>query len=56
MKILISALAILVLVPLVTFAQFNISGDVTPSGMLRISDASLIDLPFRLGNISVDYA
>ncbi len=56
MKILISALAILVLVPLATFAQFNISGDVTPSGMLRISDASLIDLPFRLGNISVDYA
>jgi len=56
MKKLKSALSMLVLVPLVTLAQFNISGDVTPSGMLRLSDASLIDLPFRLGNISVDYA
>ena len=56
MKTLISSLGLLMVVPLLTFAQFNISGDLTPSGMLRISDASLIDLPFRLGNISVDYA
>jgi hypothetical protein len=45
----------MVLIPLAIYAQLDISGDLTPSGMLRISDASLIDLPFRLGNISVDY-
>ncbi|MBT4034074.1 MAG: hypothetical protein HOB84_15455 [Candidatus Marinimicrobia bacterium] len=56
MKKLISAIIIMALIPLATYAQFNISGDLTPSGMLRISDASLIDLPFRLGNISLDYA
>ena len=56
MKKLTSSLIILVLLPLVTFAQLNVSGDLTPSGMLRLSDASLIDLPFRLGNISLDYA
>jgi len=56
MKKLISVLLILAMIPLAALAQFNISGDLTPSGMLRINDASLIDLPFRLGNISVDYA
>ena len=56
MKKLLSAISILVLLPISILAQFNVSGDLTPSGMLRISDGSLIDLPFRLGNISVDYA
>ena len=54
-----SAIVILVLIPLVALAQFNISGDVTPSAMFRISSedrGDLIDLPFRLGNFAVDYA
>jgi len=34
----------------------NISGEINPTVMLRISDASLIDLPFRLGDISVSSA
>ncbi|NQV40823.1 MAG: hypothetical protein HQ506_00585 [Candidatus Marinimicrobia bacterium] len=55
MKKLIFVPTILVLIPMAIFAQLDISGDLTPSGMLRISDASLIDLPFRLGNIAVDY-
>ncbi len=56
MKKLIPAIISLVLIPLTAMTQFNVSGDLTPAGMLRISDASLIDLPFRLGNLSVDYA
>ena len=56
MKKLIPAIFLMVLVPLASFGQFNFSGDLTPSGMLRISDGSLIDLPFRLGSIEVDYA
>ena len=56
MKKLLPFIFILVLTPLVSLAQFNISGELTPGSMLRISDGSLIDLPFRLGNISLDYA
>lgn len=56
MKKTISAFAVLVLIPLITFAQFNISGDLTPSRMFRLSNGELIDLPFRLGNIGIDYA
>ncbi len=56
MKKLTPLIIFLLLVPLTISAQFNFSGDFFPSGMLRLSDASLIDLPFRLGNISVDYA
>lgn len=52
----ISVMAILLLVPLVIFAQLNISGELTPSAMFRLSDGSQIDLPFRPGNLSVDYA
>lgn len=44
------------LLPLLVFAQLGISGDVTPSSMLRISDASLINLPFRLADFTLDYA
>ena len=56
MKKIIPAIFLMVLVPLASFGQFNFSGDLAPSGMLRISDGSLIDLPFRLGSIEVDYA
>jgi len=56
MKQLTHVIILLALIPLAVFAQFNISGDLTPAGMFRISNAALIDLPFRLGNISVDYA
>ncbi|MCF7825813.1 MAG: hypothetical protein K9M55_04130 [Candidatus Marinimicrobia bacterium] len=56
MKNLIPSIFVVALLPLTTFGQLDISGDLTPSGMLRISDASLIDLPFRLANLSVDYA
>jgi len=56
MKILIRTILFMALLPLSMFGQFYISGDLTPSAMFRISDASIINLPFRVGNLSVDYA
>jgi hypothetical protein len=44
------------LIPLVIFGQLSVSGEFTPSAMLRISDGSLINLPFRLGHLNVNYA
>jgi len=56
MKKLFTLILFLGLFPLSILAQLNISGELTPSAMLRVSDGSLIDLPFRLGKISVGYA
>jgi hypothetical protein len=44
------------MLPQFTYGQLSISGEITPTAMFRISNGSLIDLPFRLGNISVNYA
>ncbi|MCF6238180.1 MAG: hypothetical protein L3J79_05095 [Candidatus Marinimicrobia bacterium] len=44
------------LLPLLGFGQLSITGDITPNAMFRISDGSLINLPFRLGSITVDYS
>ncbi|NQV15783.1 hypothetical protein HQ531_10035 [bacterium] len=38
------------------FGQFNLSGEIMPGAMFRISNAELIDLPFRLGNVSLNYS
>ncbi|MCF7823533.1 MAG: hypothetical protein K9N35_05115 [Candidatus Marinimicrobia bacterium] len=51
-----SRLALLVLLPFTLLGQLNISGEVSPSAMIRISDGSIIDLPFRPFSLSVDYA
>lgn len=55
-KFKISILTLLLLLPLVGFGQIGISGDVTPSIMLRISDGSLINLPFRVGDLTLGYS
>ncbi len=44
------------LLPQLIFGQLSVSGEITPNAMFRISDGSLINLPFRLGNISLNYA
>jgi len=37
-------------------AQMMISGELTPSAMFRLSNGELIDLPFRVGSINLNYA
>ncbi len=49
-------LPFIILLPLGLSGQINLSGEVTPGAMLRISDGSLIDLPFRVGTLSAGYA
>ncbi|MEA3286397.1 MAG: hypothetical protein U9Q77_03350 [Candidatus Marinimicrobia bacterium] len=55
-KLLLVLIFLNLLLPQLIFSQLSISGDITPTGMFRLSDASLIDLPFRLGNINVRYS
>jgi len=55
-KQLLNLALLLLLLPQAGFSQLSISGEITPNAMFRISDATLIDLPFRLGNISLNYA
>jgi len=45
-----------IILPGLILGQINVSGELTPLAMLRISDGSLLDLPFRLGHLKVDYA
>ncbi len=55
-KVLAVQLFLFLMLPQLSFAQLSVSGDITPSAMLRIGDGSLINLPFRMGNIAVDYS
>ena len=50
------SVALLMLLPTLMMAQIGVTGDITPAAMFRVSDGSLIDLPFRLGNVMVNYA
>lgn len=52
----IRSLLLFILLFQVGFGQFNYSGEITPNALIRISDAGLIDLPFRLGNIELNYS
>lgn len=49
-------LSLFFMLPLGLDAQVSVTGEVSPAVMLRIKDASPIDLPFRLGTINLDYA
>ena len=44
------------LIPMLLFAQFNYSGSVTPTYLMRISDGTEISLPFRLADLQLGYA
>jgi len=47
---------ILLLLPLITFAQVQYSGTVSPTYLMRISDGSEIFLPFRLAELQLGYS
>lgn len=47
---------ILLVLPTLLMGQLYVSGNLTPSIMLRISDGSLINLPYRLGDLTLNYA
>lgn len=49
-------LTTLLLIPILGMGQIGISGNFTPSIMLRISDGSLINLPFRAGDLTLSYS
>ncbi len=55
-KIFTLLLPIMLLLPFGLLGQVNFSGELTPGAMLRINDGSLIDLPFRVGTVTLDYA
>lgn len=47
---------ILLLLPLIVFAQVQYSGSVSPTYLMRISDGSEISLPFRLADLQLNYS
>ena len=47
---------ILLLLPLLAFAQVQYSGSVSPTYLMRISDGSEISLPFRLAELQLGYS
>lgn len=49
-------LAAVLLIPLSGFGRLGITGDITPNIMLRVSDGSLINLPFRVGDLTLRYS
>jgi len=55
-KVFIFSCALLALLAGSSFGQLDVSGKLTPSAMVRVSDGSLIDLPFRLGNLNLNYS
>jgi len=47
---------ILLLLPLIIFAQVQYSGSLSPTYLMRISDGSEISLPFRLAELQLGYS
>ncbi len=47
---------ILILLPIIVFAQVQYSGSISPTYLMRISDGSEISLPFRLADLQLNYA
>jgi len=47
---------ILLLLPLLAFAQVQYSGSISPTYLMRISDGSEISLPFRLAELQLGYS
>jgi len=47
---------ILILLPILLFAQLNYSGSITPTYLMHISDGTDISLPFRLADLQLGYS
>ncbi len=47
---------ILLLLPIIVFAQVQYSGSVSPTYLMRVSDGSEISLPFRLADLQLSYS